>query len=56
MHGLLQTPGGKFHAHIKTSLVGPSQTLIIHNGELVFGIWQDLYFCDFDGPETGHSM
>ncbi len=43
---------GNSHAHMKTSLVGPSQTLIIHNGELVFGIWQDLYFCDFDGPRN----
>lgn len=43
---------GNSHAHMKTSLVGASQTLIIHNGEIVFGIWQDLYFCDFDGPRN----
>lgn len=43
---------GNSHAHMKTTLVGPSQTLIIHNGEIVFGIWQDLYFCDFDGPRN----
>jgi len=43
---------GNSHAHMKTSLVGPSQTLIISGGELVLGIWQDLYFCEFDGPRN----
>ncbi len=43
---------GNSHAHIKTSLVGPSQTLIISNGDIIFGIWQDLYFCEFDGPRN----
>ena len=43
---------GNSHAHMKTTLVGPSQTLIISDGEIVFGIWQDLYFCDFDGPRN----
>lgn len=43
---------GNSHAHMKTSIVGPSQTLIISGGELVLGIWQDLYFCDFDGPRN----
>lgn len=41
---------GNSHAHIKTTAFGPSQTLIIHQGRIVFGIWQDLYFCEFDGP------
>ena len=45
---------GNSHAHIKTSYVGPSQTLIISGGEIVFGIWQDLYFCEFDGPRNRH--
>ena len=43
---------GNSHAHIKTSFAGPSQTLIVHEGELVLGIWQDLYFCEFDGPRN----
>lgn len=43
---------GNSHAHVKASLVGPSQTLIISEGELLLGIWQDLYFCDFDGPRN----
>ena len=43
---------GNSHAHIKTSCFGPSQTMIISGGELVLGIWQDLYFCEFDGPRN----
>lgn len=45
---------GNSHAHIKSSLMGPSQTLIISDGKIIFGIWQDLYFCEFDGPRTRH--
>ena len=43
---------GNSHAHIKTTICGPSQTLIIHEGDILFGIWKDLYFCDFDGPRN----
>lgn len=43
---------GNSHAHIKTSCFGPSQTMILDGGELVLGIWQDLYFCEFDGPRN----
>ncbi|WP_079529495.1 secondary thiamine-phosphate synthase enzyme YjbQ [Halobacillus hunanensis] len=41
---------GNTAAHMKTSYVGHSQTLIIENGELVLGTWQGVYFCEFDGP------
>lgn len=47
---------GNSHAHMKTTVVGPSQTLIIHDGEIVFGIWQDLYFCEFDGPRKPYLL
>ena len=43
---------GNSDAHIKTSLVGNSVTLIVKNGELVLGTWQGIYFCEFDGPRT----
>lgn len=41
---------GNSPAHIKASLVGGSQTVIVHNGSLVLGTWQGIYFCEFDGP------
>ncbi|MGN1033368.1 MAG: secondary thiamine-phosphate synthase enzyme YjbQ [Intestinibacter sp.] len=43
---------GNSHAHLKSSTVGPSQTLILNGGELIMGIWQDVYFCEFDGPRN----
>jgi len=41
---------GNSAAHIKASLVGFSQNLIIEDGSLVLGTWQGIYFCEFDGP------
>ncbi len=41
---------GNSTAHIKTSVVGCSQTVIIKNGELLLGTWQGIYFAEFDGP------
>lgn len=43
---------GNSHAHMKSTLAGASQHLIIHRGELVLGTWQDIYFCEFDGPRN----
>jgi len=43
---------GNSPAHIKSSLVGPSETLLIDNGRLALGTWQGVYFCEFDGPRT----
>lgn len=41
---------GNSAAHIKSSLVGVSKTLIIQNYQLVLGTWQAILFCEFDGP------
>jgi secondary thiamine-phosphate synthase enzyme len=41
---------GNSAAHLKASMVGTSQTIIIHDGSLVLGRWQGIYFCEFDGP------
>ena len=43
---------GNSPAHIKSSLFGCSETLIIENGMLQLGTWQGLYFCEFDGPRN----
>lgn len=37
-------------AHIKASLLGPSETIIIKDSKLQLGQWQDIMLCDFDGP------
>jgi secondary thiamine-phosphate synthase enzyme len=43
---------GNSDAHVKTSLVGPSVTVIVEGGRLVLGTWQGIQFCEFDGPRT----
>ena len=43
---------GNSDAHIKSSTVGASETVIISKGKLLLGTWQDIYFCEFDGPRT----
>jgi len=43
---------GNSAAHIKSSLVGASETVAIENGRMVLGTWQSLFFCEFDGPRT----
>lgn len=43
---------GNSDAHIKSSLIGVDQTIIIASGQLVLGTWQGIYFCEFDGPRT----
>ena len=41
---------GNTNAHLKASYMGSSATVLIEDGELVLGIWQGIYFCEFDGP------
>ena len=41
---------GNSAAHIKASLFGFSQQVIVEDGRLVLGTWQGVYFCEFDGP------
>jgi secondary thiamine-phosphate synthase enzyme len=41
---------GNSDSHLKTSLFGPSVTLILHEGRLVLGRWQGIYLGEFDGP------
>lgn len=41
---------GNSDAHIKASLMGPSETVIVDGGKLALGTWQRVFFCEFDGP------
>ncbi len=41
---------GNTAAHLKAVFVGNSQTIPIHDGNLMLGRWQGIYFCEFDGP------
>ncbi len=39
-------------AHIKSSLLGVSQTIIVQNWKLLLGRWQRIFFVEFDWPRT----
>jgi len=43
---------GNSAAHTKSSLVGPSLTLIVNGGRLLLGTWQGIWFNEYDGPRT----
>lgn len=43
---------GNSAAHIKSSMFSPSLSIIIENGRPVYGTWQSIYFCEFDGPRS----
>jgi secondary thiamine-phosphate synthase enzyme len=43
---------GNSDAHTKSSLVGPSITLIVTGGKLLLGTWQGIWFNEYDGPRT----
>lgn len=41
---------GNGDAHLKSGLVGPSETIPIVDGELALSRWQNIFMCEFDGP------
>ncbi len=47
---------GNSAAHLKASAVGSSVTVIVSAGRPVFGTWQGIYLCEFDGPRSRHVL
>ncbi len=43
---------GNSDAHIVSSLIGTSLTLIVENGVVLLGTWQKIFFVEFDGPRN----
>ncbi len=43
---------GNSAAHLKAGAMGSGCTVIIEKGSLLLGIWQGIYFCEFDGPRN----
>lgn len=52
-HDLNDTNGD---SHIKSGLVGPSETIPIINGLLGLSPWQNVFLCEFDGPKTNRPV
>jgi len=43
---------GNSDSHLKSTLTGASETVIIRQGRLQLGTWQGIYLAEFDGPRT----
>ena len=43
-------------AHIKSAIVGPSETIPIENGRLALGTWQNVFFVELDGPRPRRGV
>ncbi len=41
---------GNSHAHMKSTCIGCSETVIISDNRLLLGTWQGIYFVECDGP------
>ncbi len=41
---------GNSAAHLKSSVIGASETIPVTGGAMALGTWQGIYFCEFDGP------
>ncbi len=47
---------GNGDSHLKSGLIGPSQTIPIVDGNLALGRWQNIYLCEFDGPRKDRQI
>ena len=43
---------GNAAAHVKATLVGHAATVPVRQGKLALGRWQEIFFCEFDGPRS----
>ena len=43
-------------AHLKAGLVGPQETIPLIDGELGLSTWQNIFFCEFDGPRSRRNI
>ena len=43
---------GNTNAHLLSSIIGCSESLIIQKGKILLGTWQSIYFCEFDGTRN----
>jgi secondary thiamine-phosphate synthase enzyme len=47
---------GNGDAHIKAGIVGPSEVIPMQDGRLLLGTWQNIFFCEFDGPRQARTV
>jgi len=47
---------GNGDSHLKAGLVGPSETIPLIAGKLGLSTWQNIFFCEFDGPRRERTV
>ena len=47
---------GNGDSHLKSGLVGPSETIPLMDGKLGLSTWQNIFFCEFDGPRSDRKI
>ena len=47
---------GNADAHLKAGLVGPGETIPLIDGKLGLSTWQNIFFCEFDGPRRNRPV
>ena len=47
---------GNADSHIKSAILGPSETIPIKDSELELGKWQAIQFCELDGPRSNRKI
>ena len=47
---------GNGDSHLKSGLVGPSETIPLIDGQLGLSRWQNIFFCEFDGPRSERTV
>jgi len=47
---------GNGDAHLKSGIVGPSETIPIIEGKMGLSTWQNIFFCEFDGPRRSRTI
>ncbi len=47
---------GNGDSHLKSGIVGPSETIPIIDGKMGLSTWQNIFFCEFDGPRRSRIV
>jgi secondary thiamine-phosphate synthase enzyme len=47
---------GNGDSHLKSGLVGPSETIPLIEGRMGLSTWQGIFLCEFDGPRARRSV
>ncbi len=47
---------GNGDAHLKAGLIGPSETIPVVKGEMGLSTWQNIFFCELDGPRSNRRV